>query len=333
MNNFSLCLFLIIKETRSHLGSFVKNTLMLSLVLAIVITLYIIPESYRFMRVAPYEFSKFDIQITGLLFERDYNKFMNSPYVDKVVGVSSWGGMNITNTRNQKQQIANVDFVKNIEFAGDLLPYNKHLFKQGNYKENCAVITVKLANRLGIKLNDSIVIDWSTFNLDNYEARYTISGILYETAYGNCILADKQPTQEVITKAQNKVAKTPEAPDFSYLYLKSKHHDLTGSIQSMIDPNSQISAVRAAILADEIIEVNRLADKNFKYEQYGLILLYLIVIYGYSVLRLKQKRHFYAILTMLGATPRFINLHILLENILLFLVVTVFSVVITFEYC
>lgn len=190
MNRFSLPFYLLGKELKSSPATFIRQWILFSLIFAIVIVLFVMPESYRFLRVAPYELANYDFQVSGELREKEFKKVQNCPQIDKVVGVIEWNGLGLENLGNGKQHEAPVLFANNITVAADISPNNNALLMKGTYKENGAVLTYGLSKKLGAKIGDEIQIDWSSFERPEYKVKYTITGISYETAAGEQMVAD-----------------------------------------------------------------------------------------------------------------------------------------------
>jgi hypothetical protein len=233
--------------------------------------------------------------------------------------------MRITNNKSGRDmEINDVVFVNNISYAGKLLPDNHTLFKQGAYEKESAVVSVGVANRLGVKVGDLITVDWSTFGMQNYSVSYLISGIIYEGAYGQRVLADIDPIGDML----NHIVNTLGEPEFFYseLYVSS----VTGMVDhSLIDEQLQIVTLRSEILANEESIVRAL---NVTTQKYGAVALYLLLVFGYVMMRIRQDNKYYSTLAVIGAPKIILYVNIFIGNFIIFTFVTICAMIIVYWY-
>lgn len=332
MNNISLCIYFLNKQIKNKFGYYLKQVLIMSLIFSIVAILNIIPESYKYLREVPVEKAQYDYLINGMLYDDQYEALKSNPDIETVVATSEWDGMRITNNHNGKQVINNIFFINNINNAGQLLPSSNYFIKEGKYSENTAVITARLADDLNLKIGDAITIDWSTFHLPGYATQYLISGILYETSSGECIEADINPAKESIQSVVKILYPYSHTADYSQFYVKMNAPNSDKRIISNFLNDKQTLFSRSDILAIERAQVDGLSTVQLGYEQKGILILYLLVFIGYSLMKMRNQKLFYKILSMIGAPNILSYYHIILENALIITMVACVSVFLAYKY-
>lgn len=317
-------IWLILKELRQNFVSYLKQYIILSLLFSVMVVVYTLPISYEHMRLTPYKTAEYDVEISGDLFGQDYNKLINSEKVADVACVDVWDGLVITNQDEKKMQ-ARVSFVKNVDQVAELLPDNPGFLRKGSYEQNSAVITISIADRLNLKIGDTIKIDWSSFHHPQYTVPYVISGILHDSQYGPHIIAEYRNSSTVL----NTVKENYDLPiEFTSMFIKLKNNEFSEeSIFNILGSEKNITIEwRDDVLLAEENEVGKLQTTTFKYTQVGLACIYLLVFTGYLLMRLKQREKLYAILCATGARNSFIYTHYIIDIFILFLLIIITGV-------
>lgn len=333
-------LILLISEFKKQPIKYFRTIFLLSLIISIVLTISLIPESYEFMRVTPHNTAQYDIHISGDLQPNIMNNLIESCEVKAMTSVSRWGGLNVSNDKNSKTDITRVLFVDDMNTASYMLPYNKNLLKEGAFDKDSVVITENQAKMLGVGIGDTLKISWEGFDLPDQYITMPISGIYYDTADGVVIIADINTAYPVITEVvaqfnnSSQPIDTVDTEIFTSYYIQLQNQDeqnLHNFVSSLGDSNIIVDT-RIEAINIERNAIEQMTGGTFKYIKIGSILLYFLLLIYLLIHKLSQRATLYAILRTCGIPNNIAYKHFILELFITSFIITLVSVYLCFVY-
>lgn len=333
-------LILLISEFKKQPIKYFRTIFLLSLIISIVLTISLIPESYEFMRVTPHNTAQYDIHISGDLQPNIMNNLIESCEVKAMTSVSRWGGLNVSNDKNSKTDITRVLFVDDMNTASYMLPYNKNLLKEGTFDKDSVVITENQAKMLGVGIGDTLKISWEGFDLPDHYITMPISGIYYDTADGVVIIADIITAYPVITEVVSQFNDssqpiiTIDAEIFTSHYIQLQNQDeqnLHNFISSLGDSNIIVDT-RVEAINIERNAIEQMTGGTFKYIKIGSILLYFLLLIYFLIHKFSQRATLYAILRTCGIPNNIAYKHFILELFITIIIISSVSIYLCYVY-
>lgn len=325
MKTFLYILFLLIKEYKNDYKSFTRQSILQVIIFSTVITLFLLPICYTYLKQAPFQTAEYDLKLTGPLTQADLIDIKRDRDIKELVAVTEFI-TNISNPDTNQNLRGHVLFVNDVEKASRLLPSNKRLLIGGGFNKGEAVISAQLANQLKLKIGDYIKINWADFKIDN-QATFRIGGILYETDKSKTVVVDSSSNPEILDNVVKKFHNPiPYTSFFLKFYPESNHKFILRE-----DANAILEWKRDALEAQKE-EVKRLNSLNFKYVKIGSLLLYISIFIWGIYNQINRRTKTYAVLSALGSSLRFIYTHFILDVFILYTIVIVFSSYLTTMY-
>lgn len=289
-----------------------------SILLSAISISFILPDIYKFMRLAPYETAEYGLQISGSFKEADFLILKKQPEIEKISAVDDWGGLMAYNPKNRKQQEVSVWFVDDMNRASFLLPSNHKMLMDGEFKTGSAVVSWKIARNLKIKPGDEVEIYWGTYNMPEYKVGYKVSGILFEDAYGSKIIADYPKNKKIILEIKRKLASKNHALEesvsyFNNIFIKFRADFNTENIHDFLASKLSTTSFTTGWRADNMAYERFASMAIDRKSQQNVFIIYIIFFLAFCLYLLKKDRRTYNILFAMGASSKIFYLHYIIK--------------------
>ncbi|MEW6181792.1 MAG: ABC transporter permease [Bacillota bacterium] len=332
----SFSFFLLQQEYKNEFLKFSRQYLVLVFIFTIATFFFSLPPAYEFLRTGPSKTAEFDLLVSGPLTETDLSKLIHFKDVEEIAGVFDIAGSEVSDFKEHKiTRASSVFLVNNMDVASRLLPGNKKLLMKGSFKPKEAVLSAHVAEKLGAEVGDRIKIICSNRKARN-PVNYKISGILYETAIANQVIADISNLSPDIRRSYTEASH--QDIDYTSFYLKFTKGGVSGEIEERIlntlgrSRENTMFMWREKSIKEEQEMVKALDTAQFQYERTGAFLLYIGLFLWYALSNLNQRNKTYSILYACGAPIRFIYAHFFLETFTALICILIASMYLTILY-
>ena len=323
-----LAVSLLVNEYRRSWWLDARQQLLIISVLAFLGWLWLLPDAHTWFRETPYRFAEYDFWLnTPGALHTDIAWWKERPEVAEAVGVSAIGGGEISSPRGRARATALL--TPSIAEAGSLLPINESLLSEGAFVTHGAILSRRLADRLGVGVGD-----WVELSLEDVRIGWRVVGIVYATARGQEMLAELGPDEAV---QLSQVLR--DGIIMSQVYVRLHDGILDAETAQALatafarDHAERVSTPMPPVLRQQELDNQRQFAAAFTEQStYHLIrwaaaVAYLLLAIRDSLARFARHRRLYDTLQALGASRGGVLFHYLLESSSLLVVSVIVAIV------